>query len=276
MRSAIIRWTMYMAALLVVGPIAGLCTGWLRAPDGSSFAAPFASTEPVLGTVAAFGALALALVLGAVAGRLEGIRAGFTTAGLVVAWAAWRTGPVDQIVRANDSAGVLGRLAAEGLLFGAAGVALAVAISAVSKRDSHHLGGRLLAGTSGLAAIGVGVLAGAAIAWLVARTPLKGQAVAAAITGGVAIGAAGRLADLSATLPSLCIPIAVLAILGPLSGLVVGAGNAASLLTAGRNGTLFPLANILPLDWIAGGLLGIPLGVTWAASMIEKRTAPAS
>jgi hypothetical protein len=34
---------------------------------------------------------------------------------------------------------------------------------------------------------------------------------------------------------------------------------------------MFTLSWIAPLDWIAGGLIGVPLGVSWAASLIDKR-----
>ena len=69
-------------------------------------------------------------------------------------------------------------------------------------------------------------------------------------------------------MPMLVIPIAVLAIVGPLSGEALASSG---VVATTYKGNLFPLANISALDWIAGGLLGIPLGVAWAGSMIEKR-----
>ncbi len=283
MPKSILRWIIYLAAVLAAGPLAGLATAWLRAPDGGSDATPLASSSPVLGLAAGLGAVLLAMVVGLVAGRLVGIKAGMSAAGLVLAWAAWRTGTIDHIIRGAGSGRVLWRLAIEGVLFGAAGVAVALLLSRLGTPDHHDEHGRdakpgdgheprrfsldpkLLAGP-----VAAGLVAGGVAAWLIAQTPLKGQAVAAAIIGAIAAAAAGRLVDYRAALPTLAIPIALLAVLGPLSGMVMGASP--DVLVAGRNGALFPLANILPLDWIAGGLLGIPLGVAWAGSLIEKRT----
>lgn len=273
--NTIVRWTIYLAAALAVGPLAGALTGWLRAPDGSGFATPLVSTAPLVGLAAGLLAAMLALAAGFIATRHMGSRAGMLTAGLVLAWAAWRTGTVDQIIRANDSGAVLWRLAAEGAIFGAVAVALSFALQVVERlerEDSPVNAGASAPGRwrASAAPVAAGVLAGAVAAWFVAQTPLKGQTIAAAIISSVFGAAAARLVDVRAPLATLAVPVAVLAVLGPLSGVVVGASP--TVLVAGRNGTLFPLANILPLDWIAGGMLGIPLGVAWASSLIDKRT----
>ncbi len=273
MPKAILRWIIYFGAVLAVGPIAGATTAWLRGPDGGTEATPLVSVSPVLGLGAGMLGVFLALCVGLVGARAVGVKAGMSAAGLVLAWAAWRTGTVDQIIRANHSGRVL-------LPRRTAGVGVALLLARLGTAD-HHDGseGRLDAeqgprafglDTKHLAGpIAAGLVAGGAVAWAVAQTPLKGQAVAGAIIGSIFAAAAGRLVDYRAALPTLAIPIALLAVLGPLSGTVMGASP--DLLVGGRNGALFPLANILPLDWIAGGLLGIPLGVAWAGSVMEKR-----
>src|SRR5688572_2029687 len=124
MKAAIVRWAFYLAALLVFGPLAGMLLGGLRGVDGSPDATPLVSTSPALGVALGLGALAIAMVLGAAAARLVGPMAGMTTAGLVVAWASWRTGTVDELVRTAGSGQPLIRLAIEGLIFGVAGVLL--------------------------------------------------------------------------------------------------------------------------------------------------------
>lgn len=275
MPKAFIRWTLYLAAVLAVGPFVGALTAWLRAPDGGSDATPLVSTSPALGLAAAIAAVLAALIVGVIGARLVGAKAGMSAAGLVLAWAAWRTGTIDQIIRGNGTGDVLWRLAAEGVIFGVAGVALAFVVAALARADHEdkeaHAGApaRRLSPGAMAGPVIAGVIAGGAAAWLIAQTPLKGQAFAGAVVGAMFAAAAGRLIDMRAGLATLAIPVAVLAILGPLSGIVMGASP--NMLVAGRNGALFPLANILPLDWIAGGLLGIPLGIGWAASLVEKR-----
>lgn len=281
MPRAVTRWIVYVVAVLAVGPLAGGLTAWLRAPDGGGDATPIVSTSPALGVAAALAAVAIALAVGVLGARLAGARAGMTTAGLVLAWSAWRTGTIDQIIRSNETGAVLWSLAVEGAVLGLAGVAVAFVLDAVGHPEGATDGteapgaarrpGRsaLLPGVV-LPPAFVGMIAGGVAAWFIAQTPLKGQAVAAAVIGSMFAAAAGRLVDARAALATLAVPVALLAVVGPLSGIVMGATP--NLLIAGRNGGLFPLANILPLDWIAGGLLGIPLGVSWAASLIEKRT----
>jgi hypothetical protein len=61
--------------------------------------------------------------------------------------------------------------------------------------------------------------------------------------------------------------VAALGVLAPLTGWFSGDAVAAA-----RMGTLFPLATVTPLHWAAGGLFGVPMGVAWAASMMEKKS----
>jgi hypothetical protein len=289
MKAGTIRWTFYLAALLIVGPLAGSLMARLYAPDGGRDASPLVSTSPGLGLALGIGVLLLALVLGALAARFCGAKPGLSTAGVVVAWAAWRTGTIDQMIRTAHSGGPLTRQAAEGALLGALGIAVVLVITAAgaSHREpnepslptgEYRFAPSLKRASAGFAAsfrppaviaLPFAILAGAVVAGLVAATPLKGQAVFAATFGAVAAAAAGRLAYDEVSFPFLYLSVAMLAVAGPLTGLTAGGGLA--VVKASYANTLFPLANITAMDWIAGALLGVPLGVAWAGSMVEKR-----
>jgi hypothetical protein len=234
-------------------------------------------------------ALLLALAMGVITARLIGsVRAGMISAGLVLIWPAFASAEVDDVLRAAGSVRPLGVLALEGGILMALGLVIALLLmilggAHVTGDDPHEyslpedaasdgprsMAGRLL-GTQVLLASGAGILAGGAAAFFVAATPLKGQALGAAIVGALAASVAARLVDLRAPLPGLLIPIFVLAVLGPLSGIFLS-GSLASVYA----GTMFPLALIAPMDWLAGAFFGIPLGVAWAASMVDKRVHPA-
>lgn len=297
MRNGTIRWTIYLIAIFVAGPAAGALVGVIHAIDGGP-ASPFVSASPGLGLASAVGALAIALVIGLFTGKFLGLGPAMTASGLVVAWTAWRTADVDQLIRTAQSGRPLKMLAVEGVILGTAGFLIALFCWLASGRQdaselsdeggnraarkvagaakySPGIGGafmfrKLFGGKGGPASIAVGLVAGGVAAWLIAATPLKGQAIFAAIAAGAFAAAAGRLVDFEAPVPAMFFPIAILAAIGPLTGIVMsGSGG---IVAAAYKGTLFPLANISPLDWIAGGLLGIPLGVSWAGSMIEKRT----
>jgi hypothetical protein len=88
---------------------------------------------------------------------------------------------------------------------------------------------------------------------------------------GIAAGGFGRAVasrDASPSpIPGL-LAMGVLAAIGPLTGLFIT--GKAQVATAAMEGRVFPLAVPMPLDWLAGALWGIPLGLSWADSMVEK------
>jgi hypothetical protein len=271
MRQGITRWSVYLLALFAFGPVAGTLVAWLRAPDGGPDATPIVSTTPVLGLVAALGAILVALIPGLASAFLVDARAGMISTGLALAWPAFRSGTVDGLIRSSGSAGVFRGLMLEGLVLGLAGFASSVLLSRAGSR--HEPGGDheprpVLAGRLTALIVAIGVPAAGIAAWAVAQEPLSGQALASAVAAGIVAGAAGHLLDHRSAIPALFVPILVLAVLGPLSGYMSGVGD---LVVAGRNGQLFPTANLTALHWISGGLIGIPLGEAWAGSMLDKR-----
>jgi hypothetical protein len=174
-------------------------------------------------------------------------------------------------------------MAIEGAIVGVMGVLLAAFIYALGKPEEQVEGvekpklaqvipaavKRSVIAPGLLLALPVAIVIGGAGAWLVAMSPLKGQTIAAAIVAGIIGGAAGRIADYRIPAQSLMVAIGVLAAAGPLTAFVFKVGG--SPVEAAYAGKMFTLSWIAPLDWIAGGLIGVPLGVSWAASLIDKR-----
>jgi hypothetical protein len=279
MKQAVLRWTMYVGALFVAGPVAGWMVALVRAPEGGPDASPLTGSEPVKGLMLGIAAVGIAGVMGLLAAWLTNARAAMTTAGLTLAWAAWRAGNVEMILREAHSVAPLWRLAVEGTVFGLMAVAIMIGIHAVTRRDHHESAPRDAAGlgrTVRETAGGAGVLfavvgavaAGGAVTWIIANTGMKGQTVGAALVAGLVGAAVGRLVDNRAPASAFLIPAAVLAVIGPgaaamaLSGDIVGAVN---------RGGLFPVARVMPLDWIAGAFLGVPIGLGWTGSVVDKR-----
>lgn len=277
MRHATIRWMIFLSAMLAVGPAASWLLRPVTAVDGSHAATPLASADPAGGLVRALLASLIALGMGLLACRIAGFRSAMSAVGLVLAWVAWRTADADQLVRAAGSGAPLGTLAVEGAVLGVVALAIVALLALIGRRvepgEEGDIGEgtplrRLIGGARAPVVVAAGLVGAAAGAWLVAATPMKGQALAGAVAGGIAAAAAGRLAEPRAPLPLLVVPIGLLAVLGPLSG----------LLLAGRGGVvgdayrvaLAPLANVTPLDWLAGAFLGIPLGAAWVTSVADK------
>lgn len=275
MLQQLLRWVLPLAGLMVVGPLAGMCTAGLRLWDGSDRATLLVSTSPVSGVVLGVVAIALATAVGVVAARLINASYGFFTAGLALAWAAWGTGDIDAIVRSYQSGAPLWRLAVEGAIVGACGVgacwlilraAKKPATPAVVEFDEHVWATR----GKGFAAC---LAAAAVAAWLFAPESLKGQTFAAAAVAGMAGALAMKMAARTATPMVVFAVVAVMACGGPVAAAVYyGSGaNIVRPIYAGAPGAMLPLVRILPLDWLAGALVGVPIGLSWGAAMTEGK-----
>lgn len=271
--------------MLAVGPAASFFLLPLRASDGSLAATPLVCAEPMVGLGRGLIAMLIALAMGLLACRIAGFRSALSAVGLVLAWMAWRTGDVDQLIRSAGSAAPLRALAVEGAIFGTMAVVLGAVLASVGRMveavEEGDIGTGSVLAKIGLRPAGGGralmifvplaIVAGGAAAWVVAATPIKGQAVFAAVLGGVAVAAVGRLVDPRMALAVMLLPIAVLATISPLMGQVLA--SSAGVVAESYRGSLFPLAHVTPLDWLAGGFLGIPLGAAWATSMVDKQMA---
>lgn len=314
MLQAALRWILPLTSLLVLGPLAGLLTSALIAPDGGHDATPLLCDAPVYGVLAMLGAFILATIGGSLTGSQMGPSWGLASAGFVLAWAAWGTGTVDQILRRTQTGATFWTIAVESFLVGVLGMLSAASILAVSRKPQTSADGVALAdaaghprytssarevglvkavfqqfmlaaravgrnvddgeeGGSSAAAVGLALVfalaAGAVGAWLVGVEALKGQTFAAAAVAGLVAAAIGRVTAEQAPTTLFVLVIAVLAVVSPIAAAVMYPG-AEGAVRAAYASNLIPVARILPLDWIAGAFVGIPIGLSWAASMTER------
>lgn len=302
MLQAALRWILPLTSLLVLGPLAGLLTGSLIAPDGGHDATPLLCDTPVFGVLAAVGVFVLATVGGVVTASQMGGGWGLASAGFVLAWGAWGTGTVDQILRRTQTGATFWTIAAEGALVGALGVVSAVVILAAGRR--HRAGphepvpaGSLVDGLRAevrsaagallgrpadpddteapqgagavLLSLLVALAAGGVGAWLVAVEALKGQTFAAAAVAGLVAAAIGRITAERSPTTLFVLVVALMAVAAPIAAAVMYPG-AEGAVRAAYASNLIPIGRILPLDWIAGAFVGIPIGLSWAASMTER------
>jgi hypothetical protein len=283
---AVLRWAIPLAAGAVLGPIAAWLAGTVRAVDGGHAATLLVSDSPVVGVAALAGVGVLALA-GAGAARIVGPRLGLFTAGIVLAWGAGGVGRVDSALATAAGNGVVPgaivpRLVLEGLLAAILAGVLAIVVLRAGRSFRETRPGReepaparseIFAGAAPLAL--AGALAACSLAvWFLSRDGPKGQTLAAGIIGGVLSGLVGRMISGSASAALFVVVGGVLAVVGPLAGVVAHGGNA-GLVTGAIDGGLFPLARLGALDWIAGAFVGVPVGLAWAASMVEKHGQPA-
>jgi hypothetical protein len=288
MTQLVLKWVVVLAALFAGGPLAASFVAPLRLTDGSHAASLFTDGSSSSGLLAGFGVLALASVMGLASGRLVARDMGLTVAGLVVAWAAWRFSTVDRAASRIGGQGMLATLSIEGLLIGLFGAGMALAISLVARErlskweaighyvESESRGAEFPIGTLVLSGL-VGLLAGGFAVWLVATEALKGQCVMAAVIGGVACGAASQLFASTARFHlGVVVPMLAFAVLAGIAPIVTMYVHGKNIVEVAMGGDLFALGKPGPFDWLAGGLLGVPIGIAWANSMLEKEPASAT
>jgi len=257
-----------VVAFAVVGPVAGLFVGSLRGIDGSGQATLLVGQSPFVGLVAGIVAFGLAAGAGAIGSRAAGLNVGLGCAGLVLSWAAWLSGQLDEIVVVSRQS-PMPALILEGLIVAAMLVGVVWVVRRFSSEDPEP---ETEVGASAIAvALTAGLAISATAAWVVAVEPLKGQTIGAAFAAGLVGAATARLVFLR--LPgwtTVCIP-AVLVVLGPLATQAL-AGSGGDVVDAVFEGTLFRLGWLMPMDWAAGALVGIPIGLAWTDGVVGQQT----
>ncbi len=105
------------------------------------------------------------------------------------------------------------------------------------------------------------------VVWFAAQSDAKGQAIGAVFAGGMACGLAGRLISPHVQ-PILLFASPVLAgAIGHVVALVLLKDQ--SLIDAYVSGSLAPLARPMPVDYAAGSMMGVAVGLGWAKSFLH-------
>lgn len=280
-----VRWAIPLIAVFVAGPAAGWLIHALRGADGGPDVSLLVSASPALGLATGLAALAICTLVAVPAARMYGPRPGLLAFALALLWPAWMTGRMGMVLRADPTAATLARLAAEGLIIGAVGLAAVALLARISIDRTTPLAGdpwgqikRALTTSAGLAGTLAGAAAGIGIAWVVAKEDLRGQALLAAFAGGIACAVAARLVgtalDQEAPLASGFAGMVVAAVLAPLIVLIVPGvkGLGGALLTGEVPGA----ALLQPFDWLVGAVLGVPTGLSWVGEFEQSPQAKAA
>lgn len=267
MKQVVFRWSVVAVAALVIGPVAGWLTGMLRAPDGGLDATALLSVSPVLGVACTLAAVLLASAYGVLAARWLNFKWGLLCSGLIIAWAAWNSGRADAIIRRVQSPSAMWALAAEGLVFGVVGVIACWLVTRASDARAAGVGADEGTRSDSVKAAITGVVVGGIAAFAVARSEMVGQTFAAAAAAGAIGTLVGRIVGHRACVPASMLACPALAFIGPVAAVVM---HGSGLRDAMYRGDLFPLARVMPLDWLAGMFIGTALGVSWAGGMVER------
>ncbi len=271
-KAAVLTWAGALLALLVAGPIGRLPALGVRTPTGGDGATVLTAEGVVGGVVAVVVALAVAFGLGFAVKRVLSRRYAMFCAGLSLAWYASATGRGGELVREFGADGLFVRLGVETALLGAVVVGL---VWVLVRRRLETVGEMLHPdpepavpwGSKSLAALGVAAAGTVVGSWVVATTGLPGQALAAAVVG-AGLGAFGaRLLVPEGHVVSVVAGCFVAGAGVLIAGGVMVGGEG---LAAVYGGSLIPPARVGPGDWVAGVLIGVPLGQYAALSMLDR------
>lgn len=230
------------------------------------------STSTGSAAIVLLGLFAVATVIAAAVGRLVNAVVGLFVLGAVLTAFSMRTGAISSAVFDSASLSSIGIEALLWTLPVAIGVVVVFRVAGplpdVPPRHDEGPWWREYFDLEALRASLVGGLL-PIVAWLLVRSVMKGQAIGGACVGGIAVGMAFRLVA-PRIQPAIAFISPILLMGGyqwfVASRLRVGADAlfAATLLP--------PELCVMPLDTVAGTLLGVAIGIGWARSFRKTDT----
>jgi hypothetical protein len=285
--NASLRWALLLASLLAVGPACSALLASARDAHGGHAVSMLVGGSLSHSLPAGLLLFAGAALVGWLGARFFALSTGFASAGLVLAWGAWRTSTFDQLIRRTHSPAELPMLAAEGAiaLLAASAIAWVCWHASRAHRPSSantaptpqtflsHIAtakDRAAAPKAAVIAVLLSAVAGAAVAYVIAATPLKGQTIAAAFVAAIAAGVVAQLAvqgmHASPTPVAVVVGLVLPAVVAPF----LARADSALVAHTFAN-SVVPIAKVMPLDWAAGAVLGAPIGLGWAGAMMDVR-----
>ncbi|MHC4211304.1 MAG: hypothetical protein ACYSWT_16505 [Planctomycetota bacterium] len=264
------RYVVVFAGMVLAAAVCCLAARFWVSPRGSIGPTVFQAESPVAAATATVILFALATALAAYVGRLVNAAVGLFVLGSGLWALRLRLGTVEELAFAEGSLGLVAlETAAWGLLVLAATLVvfrIAGPLSDITPEPPGEAPDGL--GLRGLAAA---VLVLPAV-WLIARSDLKGQTLVAVVLGAMAVGLVGRLLAPHAQPRLLFAAVCLVGALGHLLGMIVIQDGLADAFVA----QAIPNVNLpMPIDYAAGSLMGVAMGLGWAKSFLHQdETAP--
>lgn len=220
--------------------------------------------SPLSGIVWLLLGVAASLLIGLAVARLTTTNRGLFTWGISLAALAMRFGNADDLAFSNAS---LAAAAVETLLWAGVvlgGTLLIFRVAGPLPEIQKLPGDRSLISTRALPGLALAILV-LPVVWLLARHDLKGQALGAVILGATASGLAGRLAAPHVQPVLLYAAPIIFGAIGHLAAMMF---LTEPIQNTPATGGLLRLAYPMPIDYAAGSLVGVAMGVAWARSFL--------
>jgi len=263
------NWIIMLAALalsiitfLLVEPI-------LLSPQGSFGPTVLQAQAPVAACLAMLAALSVGTVIAVGIARIFHPSTGLLVLGIGLGWLALQLQTFHQVALH----GSFNWLVLEGLLWAIVVLVIVVIMArAIGPMVQPMLdpGEMIPDWAASIEAIKMGAagLAVLPVVWLIAQSPFKGQVLAATIIGSVAAGLVGRLVAPTVQPYLLFAGVCLFGALGQwVAGIMIPPDQVEAMVTSGA---LPHIALPLPIDYAAGSLIGVPLGLQWGSSFLQK------
>ncbi|MFG0299217.1 MAG: hypothetical protein ACF8K1_06430 [Phycisphaerales bacterium JB047] len=276
MMHAIRQWISRAVALGVIGPIAAELAGRVVAPDGSKQHTLLSGASLGAGIMALLSVGLLVALMGFLGAALGGRRESLLGMGFVLGWVAWTSGRLGRVYQLSPDSSTLIMLAVEALVLLLIVLVVGALLSRNDESDpiSSFKPDRLRGWLQNKAMLGamVGALAASgAVAWLFGRSDLPGQSIGVGFLAGIMAGVVGAMIAGSMSeekgghsgtpFAPVMLGVMLCGVLVPLVGIITpGAESLAELV---YKGSLPGYLIVSPTAWIAGALIGVPVGHSW-------------
>ena len=274
MGEAIQRNISLVLGIVLSGVICALAAGWIVFPTGAASPTLLQAESLVMAWIMTLIVLLIATVIAGVVGRFSNAAVGLFVLGCGVFVLARRMGSLEVLAFGD---GGLTPLVVEAIIWTVllAGMSWTVFRMSGSLPDVEpnvfHVHPNPYISREALIQMGCGVLM-LPVVWLFAQAPDKGQALGAAILGGIACGLAGRLMSPHVQPILLFASPCLFGAVGYVAGMVMLPG---SLVDAFVLRSVPAWLQPMPVDYAAGTLIGVSFGLGWAKSFLHHEETPA-
>ena len=271
MSKVLTRNVALFGGMIVAGLVCARAAPFLSSTRGEHGPTIMAAERPVVAALALMLALAVTTALACVIGRFVNAAVGLFVLGAGVFVLDDRLAGIRELVYAHPGRSTLFVMGIETLVLAIVALAMVLIVFRLTggfhdvEPDVHGNRPHWLTSDAALKSAASGLLIIPAV-WLIAQSPLKGQAIAAVFIGAMLAGLVGRL--LAPHVQPILVFVSPM-IFGALGQIAAAALTRMPLDEAYINGSLNALARPMPLDYLAGSLLGVSFGLGWAKSFLH-------
>ena len=261
------RYAVVFLGMLLTAALCALAIPFSMNPRGAAGPTALQAESAISAVSAIIVCFGLATGIAGYVGRLINGAVGLFVLGVGLSVLAWRWATIEELAFSEGSLGLVGleTVLWAGILFAATAGVLKMSgplrDMVPDESDSDTDGGGW-----GLRGVAAGILV-LPVVWLIARSELKGQVLAAVVLGSMLVGLCGRFLSPYAQPRLLVAAPCLFGALGHVIGMVL---LKQPLVEAFVAHSIPALSLPMPIDYAAGSLLGVSIGLGWAKSFQQQ------